>query len=58
MEVKLEGDFYFFQCPNCNGDIIVEKNELNCKIFRHGIYKKNFTAVYFRMGHNIFNLII
>ncbi len=45
MEIKLEGDFYFFQCPNCKGDIIVQKNELNCKIFRHGIYKKNFEQV-------------
>lgn len=45
MEVKLEGDFYFFSCPNCNGDIIVQKNELNCKIFRHGILKNNFKQV-------------
>ena len=43
-------------CPHCQQ--FIEVLELNCKIFRHGIYKKNFTAVYFRMGHNIFNLII
>ena len=27
------------QCPHCNGTVIVE--QLNCKIFRHGIFKKN-----------------
>jgi len=32
-------DFYTFECPHCNGTIIVIKNELNCRIFRHGIYK-------------------
>lgn len=25
-------------CPNCDGTIIITK--MNCKIFRHGIYKK------------------
>jgi DNA-directed RNA polymerase subunit RPC12/RpoP len=27
------------QCPHCNGDVVIE--ELNCKIFRHGVFKKN-----------------
>jgi G:T-mismatch repair DNA endonuclease (very short patch repair protein) len=27
------------QCPHCNCEVIIEK--LNCKIFRHGIFKKN-----------------
>ena len=27
------------KCPHCEDDIIIEK--LNCKIFRHGIFKKN-----------------
>ena len=35
------GDSIFFQCPHCNGSIEVEKTQLNCCIFRHGIYKKN-----------------
>lgn len=33
------GDFYFFKCPHCQEEIIVHKNEVNCKIFRHGVYK-------------------
>ncbi len=27
----------FLHCPHCNG--IIEITELNCGIFRHGIYK-------------------
>ena len=45
MEIKLVEDFYFFNCPNCQDEIIVNKNELNCKIFRHAIYKNNFEQV-------------
>ena len=29
------------ECPHCNGVIIVLEKQLNCKIFRHGIFKKN-----------------
>ena len=32
--------FYVFTCPHCQGSIIVERNELNCRIFRHGVYKQ------------------
>ena len=31
------------QCPHCN--IYIEVIELNCKIFRCGIYKHNFTQI-------------
>ena len=31
-----EKEFYI-NCPHCNDIIIIEK--LNCRIFRHGIYK-------------------
>jgi hypothetical protein len=27
------------QCPHCQGEVVIE--QLNCKIFRHGIFKKN-----------------
>ena len=33
--------FYELTCPHCNGGIIVEKNQLHCRIFRHGVYKAN-----------------
>lgn len=44
-KIKLEGDFYFFSCPNCNNEIIVNKNELNCRIFRHAVYKDTYNQV-------------
>jgi hypothetical protein len=34
-------DFYVFTCPSCQGTIIVAHHELNCRIFRHGVYKHN-----------------
>ena len=30
-----------FTCPHCNEIIIVNKKDLNCRIFRHGVYKNN-----------------
>lgn len=41
-KLKLENDFYIFSCPHCSNDIIVHKTELNCRIFRHGIYKDSY----------------
>jgi len=45
MEVKVTGDFYYFSCPHCNDDIVVNMKELNCRIFRHAIYKHNYEQV-------------
>ena len=44
-EVIIEGDFYFFNCPHCNQEVIVGIKELNCAIFRHAIYKNNYQQV-------------
>ena len=32
-------DFHLLICPHCAGCIIVHHNELNCRIFRHGVYR-------------------
>jgi len=32
-------------CPNCDGGVLVNRNEINCKIFRHGIVKSTFTQI-------------
>ena len=29
------------ECPHCKGVVVVLEKQLNCKIFRHGIFKKN-----------------
>jgi len=34
-----EYNSYIFSCPHCNATIIVDKNDINCRIFRHGIIK-------------------
>lgn len=34
-------DFYNFLCPHCLIGVEVKKKELNCKIFRCGVYKSN-----------------
>lgn len=31
------------KCPHCNENIIIE--EINCAIFRHGIYKNNLQQI-------------
>lgn len=30
---------YFFACPHCGGGVVVESNQVNCGIYRHGIVK-------------------
>jgi hypothetical protein len=39
--VELIDDIYFFKCPHCNNYIAVEKNQVNCGIFRHAVYKND-----------------
>ena len=38
-------ELLFFNCPNCDIEIIVHKTELNCRIFRHAVYKDTFIQV-------------
>ena len=32
-------EYNIYNCPHCNDEIIIYKNELNCRIFRHGSFK-------------------
>jgi hypothetical protein len=41
----MDTDFYLFQCPHCQEDIIVQRNEINCAIFRHGVFKNNLQQI-------------
>lgn len=34
-------NFYVFPCPHCLSLIRVRKDQLKCRIFRHGVFKKN-----------------
>jgi hypothetical protein len=40
MSIKVNNTFYEFNCPYCNIHIMVMKNEVNCKIFRCGVFKQ------------------
>lgn len=40
-KVEIDNDKLIFQCPNCGDFVLVFKNELNCKIFRHAVHKDN-----------------
>ena len=39
MSVVIEDGLIFFECVKCGIGIIIPINELNCKIFRCGVYK-------------------
>jgi len=43
--VIIDGNFLIFSCPYCREYIIVNKNEINCTIFRHGVFKNNFSQL-------------
>lgn len=44
-EVVEIDDLYVFECPHCNLIIQVKTSEVNCKIFRHAVYKNNMTQI-------------
>ena len=33
------------KCPHCNEYIYVLKSQINCNVFRHGIYKSNLKQI-------------
>ena len=35
-----------FECPRCKVQIEVKENDINCKIFRCGVFKSNFLPIY------------
>lgn len=46
VEFVIKSDnFYIFTCPHCGLYIQVHKDEINCRIFRHAIYKNNFLQI-------------
>lgn len=40
-----DDDYIVRDCPNCGENVIIFKNEINCKIFRHGIFKDSYKQV-------------
>lgn len=35
----------YLTCPHCNDGIEINLNEINCKIYRHGVYKNNYQQI-------------
>ena len=44
---------HYFRCPHCNGTVQVEPNQLNCRIFRHGVFKKTIPNTLIKEGTQI-----
>ena len=38
-------DYILERCPHCKEQLFIYKKELNCRIFRHGFYKKNLKQI-------------
>ena len=36
---------YVFTCCHCNEVFIISKNDFNCNILRHGVFKSNMTHI-------------
>jgi hypothetical protein len=39
--MNVESAVIYINCPHCDGAIETYVKEINCAIFRHGVYKKN-----------------
>ena len=37
--------FMILSCPHCESSVIVASSEINCGIFRHGVYKSTFQPI-------------
>lgn len=41
----MNNEFIYVECPHCKDYIFILLKELNCRIFRHGVYKNNFQQI-------------
>ena len=44
-EIKLIEDTLFFNCPHCSQEIVVFVKDINCRIFRHAIFKDSYKQI-------------
>ncbi len=38
-------EYIIIKCPHCKDDVFIYLKELNCQIFRHGVYKNNYEQI-------------
>jgi hypothetical protein len=43
--VITDNDLHYFSCPHCGISIEVDKKQINCKIFRCGLYKSDYRQI-------------
>lgn len=41
----LSNHVFEFDCPHCGGRVEVETKDINCEIFRHGVYRATGEAI-------------
>lgn len=34
-------EYFIKDCPNCNEPILLYRSEINCQIYRHGVFKSD-----------------
>lgn len=51
-KINTEDNYYWFLCPHCAKMIQVLKNQVNCKIFRCGVYKNNMQPIHPHLDKN------
>jgi len=51
-------DNSLYVCPHCGGSIIVKQKEMNCRIFRHAVYKKTAKQVNPHMSKRELEILI
>ncbi|ADO67110.1 hypothetical protein crov077 [Cafeteria roenbergensis virus] len=58
MSVTIDNNNYIFNCPHCEELIIVSHKQLNCCIFRHGVYKHNLKQINPHTTKNICEMLV
>ena len=44
-KITLDNNYYVYKCPHCGIQCITAINEVNCKIFRCGIFKETYNQI-------------
>jgi len=45
VEINKDDNTFIFECPQCELQIQVQIDQVNCQIFRHAVYKNSFQQV-------------
>ena len=43
--IQIDGEFFIIKCPHCSDYIQIHRNDINCRIFIHGVYKQTMQQV-------------